>query len=506
MTHARIRRRCCVVGVSVVLAAGTLAPATAKPKAACAEARHDGGEWRFFGHDYSNTRTQPAEKTIGVAEAVTLQPAWSFSTGGKGDFTGTPVIADGCLYMGSNSGWVYALNADTGRTVWQTKVKAGGINSSLAVLDGKVFAGVSRIGKPAMIALDQATGQLLWDTTVDRQAGSDTYASPVYFDDMLFMGWSGGSAELGDEADRYAFQGGFVLLDADTGRIVKKTYSIRRPDKNPNKPRNLYAGGAIWATPAIDLETSYAYVGAGNPFRPQKEHKHTNAILKIDLDRRRATFGHIVDSYKGNVDEYFPVYGDLPCFDIPGNPAPYYPQGIGSCGDIDMDFGASPNLFEIKGRTYVGEGQKSGVYHVARADNMKAAWSSIVGPPTAVGGIVGSTAWQAGSVYGPVTAPGYLWSLDDSGGHRWVAPIGDGAHWGNPVSVANGVVYTVDLRGFLDGFDAATGIQVLAAPLWLAGEGAKLSWGGVSIARNTVYAAVGITSSDGSVIAYRPGG
>ncbi|MGH2736061.1 MAG: PQQ-binding-like beta-propeller repeat protein, partial [Actinomycetota bacterium] len=97
-----------MVGVSVVLAAATLVPATAKPKAACAEARHDGGEWRFFGHDYSNTRTQPAEKKIGVAEAVTLQPAWSFSTGGKGDFTGTPVIADGCLYMGSNSGWVYA--------------------------------------------------------------------------------------------------------------------------------------------------------------------------------------------------------------------------------------------------------------------------------------------------------------------------------------------------------------------------------------------------------------
>ena len=103
----------------------------------------------------------------------------------------------------------------------------------------------------------------------------------------------------------------------------------------------------------------------------------------------------------------------MPCYDIPGNPAPYYPQGIGACGDIDLDFGAAPNLITgPDGRKLVGAGQKSGVYHVFDAKTMEPVWTQIVGPPTAVGGIVGSTAYDGESVYGPITVPGYVWSLD----------------------------------------------------------------------------------------------
>jgi polyvinyl alcohol dehydrogenase (cytochrome) len=472
-------------------------------KASCAKANHPGGEWRSYGHDLDNTRTQDQEKQIGLVEAATLQPVWQKNTSEGGDISGTPVIADGCVYIAGIGGWVFALNADTGDLVWMSKIK-GGINSSVAVEDGKVFANVSRVGKPATIALDQDTGKLLWDTTVDDQPGSDTYASAIYSDDLVFAGWSGGSAELGDEADRYAFQGGFALLDADTGKLLEKTYSIHPPDKDPAKPRDDFAGGAIWATPAIDTETGFAYVGSGNPFRPQAEHENTNAILKIDMNRSSKKFGQIVGSYKGTPDEYVPGFSDLPCHDIPGNPPPYYPQGIGECGDLDMDFGSSPNLFEIDGKLHVGEGQKSGIYHAADAATMKPSWTSLVGPPTAIGGIVGSTAYADGAIYGPITAPGYLWSVSDAGDPRWFAPIGDGAHWGNPVSTANGVVYTVDLKGFLNGYDAATGLQVLAAPMWAAGDGLKASWGGVAIARNTVYAAIGTLGTNGALIAYRP--
>jgi len=205
-----------------------------------------------------------------------------------------------------------------------------------------------------------------------------------------------------------------------------------------------------------------------------------------------------------------PQYSTLPCYDIPGNPAPYYPQGIGQCGDLDMDFGASPNLFTLpNGRKVVGAGQKSGVYHVMDAKTMKPVWTQVVGPPSAVGGIVGSTAVAGGRVFGPITVGGYLWSLDQAaGGLKWLAAIGDGAHWGNPVSTANGVVYSVDLRGFLNAYDAATGVPLLHRPLVLGGASEPaLSWGGVSIARGTVYAAVGMTGlPNGQVVALRPSG
>ena len=510
-------RRVALLG-SVTLLVGLLALPTEAAGATCGAAGHVGGEWRSYGHDQQNSRSQPAEKTIGLAEAALLAPVWTFSAqaaGGNGDFTGTPTIADGCLYMGSNAGWVFAANADTGEKAWATKlVNGGGINSSVTVQDGQVYVSVARVGSPYVAALDQGTGRVLWERTLDSQAGSDVYASPVIVDGVLLMGVSGGSAELGVEADRYAFQGSFSLIETGTsprstmkpGEVLRKTWTIQPPSDEP--PKGNFAGATIWSSPAVDPVAKVAYVGAGNPFRPQAEHKHANAVLKFDVDRASSTFGDVVASYKGEIDEYLPVISTLPCSDIPGNPAPYYPQGVGQCGDIDLDFGASPNLFTLAdGRRVVGVGQKSGVYHVMDATTMKPIWKQLVGAPTSVGGIVGSTAAADGAVYGPITTGGYLWSLDQlTGSLRWVAPVGDGVHWGNPVSVANGVVYTVDFRGFLDGYDAATGLQILHRPLNLGGPLAPaLSWGGVSIARGTVYAAIGMSGlPNGHVVALRP--
>jgi polyvinyl alcohol dehydrogenase (cytochrome) len=510
-------------GLTKVLAGAALLlpllalPSGAASAAACGPVKHAGGDWPSMGHDQSNTRNQPAEKTIGPVEAALLAPVWSFSAssaGGSGDFTGTPVIADGCLYVGSNDGWIFAANADTGAKVWATHVsEEGGINSSVTVQDGQVYAAVARVGSPFVTALDQKTGRVLWKTTVDNQPGADVYGSPVIVDGVLLEGVSGGSAELGDEADRYAFQGSFNLLETGRsphstkapGTVLRKTWTIHPPSA---KPKDDFAGAAIWSTPAVDPVAKVAYVGAGNPFRPQAEHKHTDAVLKFDIDRTSRHFGEVVASYKGTIDEYVPQFSELPCEDIPGNPAPWYPQGIGQCGDLDMDFGASPNLFTLPdGRKVVGTGQKSGVYHVVDAKTMKPVWTQLVGPPSAVGGIVGSTAVAGGQVFGPITIGGYLWSVDQAtGGPKWVEPIGDGAHWGNPVSTANGVVYTMDFRGFLDAFDAATGAPLMERSLLVGGPTAPTnSWGGVSIARGTVYAAVGMTGlPDGQVVALRP--
>lgn len=508
--------------VRVALAVTALAvPLLALPSngaaPACAPTKHAGGEWRSYGHDLKNTRSQPAEKTIGPLQAALLAPAWTFSAsdaGGAGDFTGTPTIADGCLYVGSNDGWVFAANADTGAPVWGTKLPGGGgVNSSVTVQSGQVYVGVARVGSPYVAALDQRTGKVLWQTTLDKQAGSDLYASPVLHDGVLMMGVSGGSAELGDEADRHAFQGSLSLLETGTsprstarpGTVLRKTWTIQAPS---DKPKNDFAGATIWSSPAVDPAAQVAYVGAGNPFRPQAEHAHANAVLKFDVNRRSKRFGQVVGSYKGEVDEYLPVISTLPCYDIPGNPAPYYPQGVGQCGDIDLDFGASPNIFTLAdGRKVVGVGQKSGVYHVMDAATMKPVWKQLVGVPTPVGGIVGSTAAAGGRVFGPITTGGYLWSLEQQAGrHAWLTPVADGVHWGNPVSVANGVVYTVDFRGFLDAYDAATGAPLLHRSLNLGGPAEPaLSWGGVSIARNTVYAAVGMSGlPNGHVVALRP--
>ncbi len=509
-----------VMAVLPQAAAGQAPP----PPATCAPAGVPGGEWRGYGRDDANTRNQASEKVISPGDAPTLSPAWTLSTldaGGEGDITGTPIVADGCLYTATNRGWVFALNADTGGVVWKAKVPYGGsINSSPGLHGGRVYVAVSRTqpgqGCPAgtpcvgpyVVALSQGTGALAFATApIDTQPGSDVYGSPVFHDGVMILGVSGGSAELGDEADRYAFQGSLNFLDAATGQVLRKTWTIHPP----KQPDDDFAGAGIWSTPAIDRGAQVAYAGTANPFRPQAEHAHANAVLKFDIDRASPRFGQILGSYKGTIDEYIPAFSELPCFDFPGNNPPYYPQGIGACGDIDLDFGASPNLFTgASGRKLVGVGQKSGVYHVFDAQTMKPVWSQIVGPPTQVGGIVGSTAYDGQSVYGPVTVPGYAWSVSGADGtHRWVAPTADGAHWGNPVAVANGVLYTMDLGGSLNAFDARTGALLAKRPIALGGSSSptSLSWGGVSIARNTVYASGGIGSlEEGFIVAFKRGG
>ncbi|TML34543.1 MAG: hypothetical protein E6G29_10165 [Actinobacteria bacterium] len=544
----RLRAVAAAAGALLAAAGVTAAPAGAASRLpGCASAGGTGGDWRSYGHDYSNTRTQPDENVISAGDVPTLAPAWTFSTkevGAEGDFTGTPVIADGCMYLGSTRGWVFAVNADTGKLVWKRKVPYGGnVNSSAGVAQravrvkkrvkgrhgkkktrvrvrrvGTVYVEVSRTGKfencpkgdpcigPYVVALDQATGKIAFATKpIDRQAGADVYGSPVVFDGVLLAGVSGGAAELGPDNERQAFQGSMNFLDANNGRVLKKTWTIHPP----NRPNDKYAGGGIWSTPAIDTRDRWAFVGAGNPFKPQAEHKHTDAILRFDVNRRSRRFGRIIGSYKGTVDTYFPQESKLPCADLPGNPPPYYPQGAGSCAQVDQDFGASPNLFRgAGGRLLVGDGQKSGIYHVIDARTMKPVWTSLVGPPSSVGGILGSTANDGQAVYGPITVPGYVWSVSaKGGGYRWFGPIGDGVHWGPPVTLANGVLYSVDFSGFLDAFDARDGMLLTKRPLILGTSGPEsLSWAGVSVARNTVYAAVGVLGlANGFVVAYRPG-
>ena len=506
---------------SVLAATGGAAAATCAPASV-------GGEWRSYGHDYSNTRNQPEEKTIGTLQAATLTETWSQSAsswGGSGDFPATPVIADGCVYAGSTGGWVFAANADTGELVWKTQFNGGATWGSVAVENGRVFTGVSAAGNLGVAALDQTNGTVLWRTSVDTQNGAEIYSSAVFFDGMVIVGVSGGSAELSSGDVRDKFHGSVVLLDASYGHILQKIYTIPQSDwGNPADPSSVqYAGGGVWApAPAIDPATKYGYFSVGNPFNQQFQHPNTDAVLKIDLDQTRSSFGQIVGRYPGIVDQYFPAASSLPCVTLlPSGVPPYYPTGLGACGDLDLDFGTSPNLFQdAAGNPLVGAGQKSGVYHafhptVGLDGTMPVAWTALVGLPSAIGGIVGSATYDGSAITGPITQLGYLWSLNASDGmYRWFSPVIDGAHYGQPVTSANGVFYTVDLKGFLDAYDAQTGVPLLMRPMTLgslSGGGSPvktdpiLSLGGVSVARNTVYASVGTLGAlNGYIIAYRP--
>ncbi|MGZ4188082.1 MAG: hypothetical protein ACXVUE_20030 [Solirubrobacteraceae bacterium] len=255
------------------------------------------------------------------------------------------------------------------------------------------------------------------------------------------------------------------------------------------------------------------YFGAGNPGNKDMQHPNTDAILKIDLDRSRATFGQIVASYQGNVDQYssaLQALSQTPACQVSADPSVPDPLDDPICGQLDLDFGAAANLFKTSsGTELVGDLQKSGVYHVANAATMKPAWTALVGASCQVCNAA-STAFDGSSIEGVGTPGGTAFSLArDTGATNWLSPVGDGIHY-QSVSTADGVVWTVDGESNLDAFDAATGAPLLRRPLSVDAGGPVANAGspGVSIAEHAVFAAAGgagYVSTTGYVIAYRAG-
>jgi len=444
-----------------------------------------GGDWPLYGHDLSNSRTQTAT-SIGTVQASALAPRFIFSSsaqGGSGNIDSTPTVANGCVYVATDGGDVYALNADTAAIVWHTKFSVsetrlgGTISGAVQIDNGRAYIAVSDAGHPFTVALDARTGEEQWRTIVDDLPGSFVGAAPVPFNGLVFQGFAG---------DEYASaaRGGYVILDARTGAIRSKRYTI--PDADF---ANGYWGGSIWSTPAVGAN-NYIYAGAGNPASHNKEHQYTDALVKIDGDPNRATFGQIVDVYKGNVEQYYPGLDRQPVCEA--NPDVTYGDAwSATCVQFDLDFGASPNLFtDSRGNTILGDLQKSGVYHAVYADGMEQAWTALVGTPCFACNAA-SPAVADGKVYAAGAEPGQVVALSQArGGYQWLSPLADVFHY-QSVTAANGVVYVADLMGNLNAFDASNGVPLFKHNIGLdvGGSVGGVQSNGVSVARNTVYVA-----------------
>jgi polyvinyl alcohol dehydrogenase (cytochrome) len=476
-------------GVPLVLAAAltaALSPAQAEAKArVCADAKDPRGEWPTYGHDLTNSRTQPAEEEIDAGNVDTLEAAWVHQAGGA--VNNTPIVTGGCIFVGASNGTVYALDAADGTEIWSAKLDigtpafGGGLVGSPAVTKKSVLVAINREGSPYLASLDRRTGKQRWQRVIDSQETSGTNASVVVFRGLAFVGFFGSPAP-GDKE-----RGGFVLIDAGTGKLVKRIYTIDQKSFDEG-----YSGVGMWSTPAIDRKARLAYVGTSNPHSPQKEHERANSLVKIDLRRKSKTFGEILDVYKGRPDTYVDGLADQPACETA--PDVYYvPPFSATCVQLDLDFGASPNLFtDAAGSQRVGGLEKSGDYHVVDPKGMTGVWRQSLGVPCLACNAA-SPASANGKVYVAAGPPGQIFALDGASGQPEGAGVVPGPTTYNAVSSANGLVYVVDSTGFLNVFDAADGMNQVVKRSLQSDTGESMSTAasasGVSIARGHVYVA-----------------
>jgi polyvinyl alcohol dehydrogenase (cytochrome) len=392
---------------------------------------------------------------------------WSFKSR-DGDFTATPVLRRRILIIGSRGGTVFALDPRTGRLRWKRDLigeraeETAVISASAALWRGRAIIPVNAVGRPRLVALRLSDGRRLWRAVVDRQKRSDMYGSPMVAEGRVFVGTSGYFGEQVTGVDVSA-RGSVVGVSARTGRRLWKTYTVRRG----------LDGGAVWSTPAVGAGGSRLWVGTGNAYHAPAGAR-TDSMLMMD-----ARTGRILRHFQATANDVWNGAED-------------------SARSPDADFGASPNLFRLPdGRPVVGQGQKSGTYWVLDRRRMRPVWTALTGPGSFTGGILGSTAVDRRGIYGPISISGQVWAIDRMGSPSWTSSDGAPFQFA-PVSVANGLVYSNGMGGFLSVRDQMTGLVLTKIPL-----GAP-SWAGVAIAGGSVFTATGTTNDVGYVVAYRP--
>lgn len=193
---------------------------------------------------------------------------------------GTPVVADGVMYLPGAAGTILAVDAATGEIKWKYQpTQRGGTNRGVAVGEGKVF---STGGGNSLIALDQNTGALLWTTKVGDRG--TTVAPALYYGGLVYMGVSGG------EGGVRGFIGAF---DAKTGKQVWGFWTIPGPGEFGHDTWEgdswEHGGGPVWTASAIDPELGMIYVPVGNAWPDTDGSKRggdnlfTASVVALDL-------------------------------------------------------------------------------------------------------------------------------------------------------------------------------------------------------------------------------
>jgi polyvinyl alcohol dehydrogenase (cytochrome) len=465
--------------------------------------------WKGWSTDPGNWRFQPANQAgISVGAVPKLKLKWAF--GIPKVSRSQPAVFRGRVYAGSYDGFVYSLDARTGCTFWETPTKPvrTGFAIGRAGLMDAVFFGDATGG---VTALDAVSGKHLWTAKLGDHPLAVITATPGYYDGRVYVSMSSHEDQARNRAGYKccSFRGSVTALDANTGRIIWRTYMTGSP-----KPHGKTAKGdtivdptgmGIWSSPTFDVARQRIYVGTGDKYT---ELNAPTATAAVALDLKT---GRILWSKQFTKEDIY----KMEC----GSP----PTAGCVVADVpDYDISASPILVKLpSGRRALLLGQKTGlVYSIDPDANGKLLWHQRAGSGGLIGGIHRGMATDGKSVYVAVSDMVFIGRDPDptKGGGLWAYRISDGKPlWRTPpppacgdrkpcspaqsqaVTAIPGVVFSGSIDGHLRAFSTTNGEVIwdfdTARPFKsvndVAATGGSLDTGGPVVAGGMVYVVSG---------------
>jgi glucose dehydrogenase len=319
------------VGSATLLARETTSAITPTPALTPADVTaYAGNDWNENGGDVENDRYSTLTQ-ITKANVGTLTQAWATDLGicpshgaSCGSEEATPVESGGTMYVQTPINGIYALDATNGQVLWHWtppystwdpgfQIGSGGRQPGVTVDNGLVYAGLA---DGSLVALNETTGVLAWRTLAGSwQAGERLSAAPLYYHGIIFEPIaSGDGGGISSTLGAYNARNGNLLWSwgviPQAGQAGSNTWSFAGAVTG-----NLYGGGAMWQTPAIDAKDNMLIIGTGNPVpwnsRGPGINLYTDSIVGLDL-------------YTGQLKWYYQtVHHDEWDSDLPNNPIVY---------------------------------------------------------------------------------------------------------------------------------------------------------------------------------------
>jgi polyvinyl alcohol dehydrogenase (cytochrome) len=469
--------------------------------------------WNGWGAGPSNTRFQLSRQAkLSVDQVPRLKLKWAFGFPGGASAYSQPTVAAGHVFVGSDGGYVYSLNADSGCIYWSYRAQAG-VRSAISIgpVEGQgaakyaiYFADI----KTNVYALDALTGKSLWTTHVDDHRMAQITGSPTLEGGRLYVPVSA-SEELVAGNEDYScctFRGSVVALGANTGRQIWKSYVI--PDepkptkKNPNGVQLFApAGASVWNAPTIDVKGQKVYVGTGDA-ETEPAPKTSDAIVALDIDS-----GRIRWSFQGNENDVWMAGCE------PNRRSAACPEG--EMGP-DWDFGSSAMLQTLpSGRRILVIPSKSGTVFAFDPDRNGAfLWKINLARkrPSVRGEIVFGGAADEQNAYFALTEGGMAAVGLKDGALKWFTPLvasgvtGVDAGQTAAVTAIPGVAFVGGMDGKLHALSTKDGhilwefntVREFTTVNGVAAQGGSMGGPGPTVAGGMLYVGSGYTVLGGT--------